>query len=165
MASERGWITATGGPRDRAASERSGQTLTETDVIRLAQLMEMEGDLHTVLRRQHVTSHVRDDLTDSERVARKSGVRRVTTRHVRQTTTITRGETRSVTENVSRLGGGGSGQDGMPYHHHHQQQYYHHYATSERDGSLREERVQVPAIAYRPIPPQRTHKRVKVLLP
>ena len=153
MAAQRGWLTATGGYNDRAPSERSagaasGQTVTEMDAIRLANMMEMDGDLHTILRQHHVTTHVRDDLTDTERTARKSGVRRVTTRHVRQTTTITRGETSSVTENVSHLGST-------------QQQYY--YAASERDASRHEERVDIPAIDYRPVAPQRTYKRAKVV--
>ena len=141
-------------------SAATGGVVTEMDAIRLAERMEMDGDVHTVLRRQHVTTHVRDDTTESERTARKSGVRRVTTRVVRQTTTITRGEQRALTENVNRLDGHGA----QPYqqHHHHpyQQQHYSSYA-SERDASLYEERVPVPAITYR-VTPERSFKRSKV---
>ena len=118
--------------RSERGSVGTGQTVTETDAIRLAQMMEMDGDVHTVLRRQHVTTHVREDLTDSERVARKSGVRRVTTRSVKQTTTITRGESQAVTENVAHVG-------------------YSSYA-SDRDASRHEEQMSIPAIAYKSRP-------------
>lgn len=145
-------------------SAATGGVVTEVDAIRLAERMQMDGDVHTVLRRHHVTSHVRDDTTESQRTARKSGVRRVTTRTVRQTTTITRGEQRSMTENVNRLDGGYGGrtnyfQTSSPYG-----------GASERDASLYEERVPVPAITYhRHLTPVEHHstsfKRSKVVNP
>ncbi|KAK4002299.1 hypothetical protein OUZ56_004137 [Daphnia magna] len=142
-------------------SAGTGGVVTEMDAIRLAERMQMDGDVHTVLRRHHVTSHVRDDTTESQRTARKSGVRRVTTRTVRQTTTITRGEQRSITENVNRLDDGygrpGYFQSPSPY------------GVSERDASLYEERVPVPAITYhRPAPVEHhstSFKRSKVVNP
>ena len=145
-----GWYAADALDERRSVrSAATGGVVTEVDAIRLAQRMEMDADVHTVLRQQHVTTHVRDDTTESERTARKSGVRRVTTRVVRQTTTITHGEQRSMTENVHH----------PP--HPHPPTYYSSYA-SQRDASLHEERVAVPrAIAYVVAPP-RSHKRPKV---
>ncbi|XP_059350791.1 microtubule-actin cross-linking factor 1, isoforms 1/2/3/4/5-like isoform X3 [Daphnia carinata] len=147
MAGRSGWCgTDALNERRSQRSAATGGVVTEVDAIRLAERMEMDGDVHTVLRRQHVTTHVRDDTTESERTARKSGVRRVTTRVVRQTTTITRGEQRAMTENVNRFDDGGYGRPG----------YFQSpspYGTSERDASLYEERVPVPAITYhRPAP-------------
>ena len=141
-------------------SAATGGVVTEVDAIRLAERMQMDGDVHTVLRRHHVTSHVRDDTTESQRTARKSGVRRVTTRTVRQTTTITRGEQRSMTENVNRLDDScDGGVYGRP----------NYFQTSERDASLYEERVPVPAITYHRLAPVEHHstsfKRSKVVNP
>ena len=116
--------------------------VTEMDAVRLAQRMNMDADVHTLLTRQHVTSHVRDHTTDTNRTARKSGMRKITTRVVRQTTTITRGEQRTFNDNVS--------------------QHYQH-LSSERDTSLYEERVPVPAIEYRPVAIERSVKKVKVM--
>lgn len=150
MAGRSGWC-ATDALNERRSqrSAATGGVVTEVDAIRLAERMEMDGDVHTVLRRQHVTTHVRDDTTESQKTARKSGVRRVTTRVVRQTTTITRGEQRSMTENISRLD---SSQEPV---------YYSSYA-SQRDASMYEERVPVPAITYRQMPAERSFKRSKV---
>lgn len=151
MAGRSGWC-ATDALNERRSHQSSGGggVVTEVDAIRLAERMQMDGDVHTVMRRQHVTTHVRDDTTESERTARKAGMRRVTTRVVRQTTTITRGEQRSVTENVNRMGSD------------YAQNYSYGVAASERDASMYEERVPVPAITY--YAPERSYvsRRTKV---
>jgi hypothetical protein len=143
------------GSADRfAGSDRSGPPpVTELDAIRLAQRMAMDGEVHTVLRQHHLATHVRDDTTESQRTGRQGGMKRVTLRTTKHTTTISRGETRSVTENVARL----DGSNAAPQHY-----QYRAYSSSERDASRYEENVDVPALTYRPIPPQRTHKRSKV---
>ena len=136
--------------RFATGSDRSGPPpVTESDAIRLAQRMAMDGEVHTVLRQHHVATHVRDDTTESQRTGRQGGMRRVTTRTTKHTTTISRGETLSVTENVAKLDGPGNDS-------------YSFFTSSERDASRYEEKVQVPALTYRPIPPQRTHRRSKV---
>jgi hypothetical protein len=45
------------------------------------------------------------DTTESQRNGRQGDMKRVTLRTTKHTTTISRGETRSVTENVTRLHG------------------------------------------------------------
>lgn len=105
----------------------------EGDAARLAARLNLGGDVHTVLRRQHVTSHVRDNVSESSSVVRKSGVRKVTTRVVRQTTTITRGDQRTVTEKLTHRFDDEQRRD----------------AASVGHGACVRVRVRVPAIGYR----------------
>ena len=118
--------------------------MTEFDAVRLAERLNVDARVHALLTRQHVTSHVRDNTTETERTARKSGVRRVTTRVVHQTTTITRGETMRTSSETGRA------------HSHHSASASH--SASERDVSVFEQRVAVPAIEYRARP-----KKAKVM--
>lgn len=120
---------------NRYDSSRDG-AVSRRDAVRLAESLNMDADVHTLLTRQHVTTHVRDNTSEVNRTARKSGVRKVTTRVVRSTTTITRGEQQSVTENLSR-----------------------HYSHRD-DTTVTEEKFHVPAITYRNT--FETSKRAKV---
>lgn len=74
----------------------------QSDAVRLAAQLNVHGDVHAVVTHQHVTSHVRNNQSDSSHVLRKSGVRKVTTRVVRSTTTVTRAEQRTLSDNLSR---------------------------------------------------------------
>ena len=112
MASRR-WLTASKG----AVNSEIGD---DGDAVRLAAHLNIGGDVHAVVTHQHMTSHVRDNQTESKHVLRKSGVRKVTTRVVHQTTTITRGHTQTLTDKLTsaestqrtcvsvRIGGGGA---------------------------------------------------------
>ena len=102
----------------------------DSDAVRLAAQLNINGDVHAVVTHHHVTSHVHSSQSDSNHVLRKSGMRKVTTRVVRSTTTITRGEQRTLSDNLSR----------------------HLAAHSTPPPS------DVPAIAYRPERPARRPK-------
>ena len=121
--------------------------VTEMDAVRLARRMDVDVDVHTLLTRQHVTSHVRDHTTESNRTARKSGVRRVTTRVVRATTTITRGEQRTLSDNLltSTDRSHGYGRDASLY------------------GEQGVAAAAAPAIEYRPQSAERSNKKAKVM--
>lgn len=120
----------------RRFNETQDEIGDESDAVRLAAHLNINGDVHAVVTHQHVTSHVRSSQSDSNHVVRKSGVRKVTTRVVRSTTTITRGEQRTLTDNLSR------------HFEQHETRSTHH----SQDVTT------IPAIAFRPERPSRRPK-------
>lgn len=144
------WDSRTPAPYGPRAASAAGEPVTEADARRLLRYADVDADVVTFVRRQASTSHVREDAAESERVARKAGVKRVTTRTVRHVTTVTRSEQRAAPPRAEFE----SQQQQQQYQQHQQRYYDAAWSTERRSGP--------PAVAYyreqaAPRPPERSH--------